>query len=338
MVTQENRSSQNQNEVHPLDDTWWSALLAEEERYTAQENKPQSYPTVSSPPPLQTPDEDRKPVGHHPGKAGGKMNWRNAQKLFLQDEVVRLRVLGTNRGGLLVSGSDVHGFVPVSHLVDIPANASIPEREKLLGAYVGRLLPLKIIECDPERGRLIFSQRAALAGDGQRNLLLDQLRDGIHARGVVTNITNFGAFVDLGGVEGLIHISELSWGRVQHPDEVIHVGDEIETVVLSLDKNSCRVALSLKRLYPNPWETAAERYFPGLVVDAIITSVVPFGAFARVEEGLDGLIHASGMQIDLEQGKTASLLQEGQQVKVRVLHCDPKRQRLGLSLCDEIEA
>jgi small subunit ribosomal protein S1 len=265
------------------------------------------------------------------------VNWHHAQALYAQDEVVRLLVLGTNRGGLLVNGNNLHGFVPVSHLVDIPADILSAEREKLLGTYVGQVLPLKIIECDPERGRLIFSQRAALAGDGQRNLLLDQLQDGVRVRGVVTNITNFGAFVDLGGVEGLVHISELSWGRVQHPDEVIHVGDEVETVVLSLDRDNCRVALSLKRLFPNPWETAAERYFPGLVVEAIITSVVPFGAFARVEEGLDGLIHASGMQLEPAEGKPADHLSEGQQVKVRVLHVDAKRQRLGLSLCDEIE-
>jgi small subunit ribosomal protein S1 len=337
VVTQQNRSSRTHDEVHPLDDTWWSALLADEERYAIQDNKSKSHSTASPPAPPQAMEEERKPGSHHPGKASGKVNWRNAQKVYLQDEVMRLRVLGTNRGGLLVSGNDVHGFVPVSHLVDIPANASITERENLLGAYIGRLLPLKIIECDPERGRLIFSQRAALAGNGQRNVLLDQLRDGMRARGVVTNITDFGAFVDLGGVEGLIHISELSWGRVQHPEEVIQVGDEIETVVLSLDKNNCRVALSLKRLYPNPWETAAERYSPGLVVDATITSVVPFGAFARVEEGLDGLIHASGMQLSPEQENSAGILHKGQQVKVRVLHCDPKRQRLGLSLCDEIE-
>jgi small subunit ribosomal protein S1 len=252
--------------------------------------------------------------------------------------MVCLRVSGTNRGGLLVAGSDVHGFVPVSHLVEIPADISNDERENLLNAYIGRSLTLKIIECEPERGRLIFSQRAAQVGDGQRNLLLDQLQDGMRARGVVTNITNFGAFVDLGGVEGLIHISELSWGRVQHPEETIRVGDEVETIVLSLNKDNCRVALSLKRLFPNPWETAAERYFPGLVVEATITSVVPFGAFARVEPGLDGLIHASGMRLSKVDGSPADVLYEGQTVKVRVVHVDAKRQRLGLSICDESEA
>jgi small subunit ribosomal protein S1 len=321
-----------------MDDTWWSALLAEEERYTASSNQTRPRPSAKSPSSESVSRKGRKTAGSRPEKKGGKVNWEHAQTLFARDEVVCLRVSGTNRGGILVTGSDVHGFVPISHLVEIPVEVVPAEREKLLTVYVGRSLPLKIIECDPERGRLIFSQRAALVGDGQRNLLLDQLQDGARTRGVVTNITNFGAFVDLGGIEGLIHISELSWGRVQHPEETVRVGDEVETMVLSLDKDNCRVALSLKRLFPNPWETASERYFPGLVVDATITSVVPFGAFARVEQGLDGLIHASGMQLDKVDGKPADLLREGQQVKVRVLHVDAKRQRLGLSLCNEIEA
>jgi small subunit ribosomal protein S1 len=320
-----------------MDDTWWSTLLAEEERYTASASKSRPRPSAKTSSTKLVSPKDRKHAGSRAAKTGGKVNWDHAQTLYEHDEVMCLRVSGTNRGGLLVTGTDVHGFVPVSHLVEIPADISTDERDKLLGAYVDRSLPLKIIECDPERGRLIFSQRAALAGDGQRNLLLDQLQDGARTRGVVTNITNFGAFVDLGGVEGLIHISELSWGRVQHPEETVHVGDEVETVVLSLDKDNCRVALSLKRMFPNPWETAAERYFPGLVVEATITSVVPFGAFARVEQGLDGLIHASGMQLEKADGKPADLLHEGQQVKVRVLHVDAQRQRLGLSLCDEIE-
>ncbi len=338
MVNKNNHPPRSQDEANPIDDTWWSTLLAEEERYTASASKSKPRPSAMNPssePPVK---RERKPVGSRQEKAGSKVDWNHAQTLYVRDEVVSLRVTGTNRGGLLVGGSDVHGFVPVSHLVDVPVDISTVEREKMLSAYVGQSLPLKIIECDPERGRLIFSQRAALVGDGQRNLLLDKLQDGTRVHGVVTNITNFGAFVDLGGVEGLIHISELSWGRVQHPEESVHVGDEVETVVLSLDKDNCRVALSLKRLYPNPWETAEERYFPGLVVDATITSVVPFGAFARVEQGLDGLIHASGMKLNQADGKPADLLREGQQVKVRVLHVEAKRQRLGLCLCEEIEA
>jgi small subunit ribosomal protein S1 len=335
---QSNRPSRSQDDARPMDDNWWATLLADEDRYTASANKSKPRPPSRTPSTEPVSKKERKPAGSRSGKTGVKVNWEHAQTLFERDEVVCLRVSGTNRGGLLVTGTDVHGFVPVSHLVEIPADISIDEREKLLAGYVSRSLPLKIIECDPERGRLIFSERAALSGDGRRNDLLDQLQEGVRTRGVVTNITNFGAFVDLGGVEGLIHISELSWGRVQHPEETLHVGDEVETIVLSLDKENCRVALSLKRLYSNPWETAEERYAPGLVVEATITSVVPFGAFARVEQGLDGLIHASGMQLGKGDGKPDDLLCVGQLVKVRVLHVDAKRQRLGLSLWDENEA
>lgn len=338
MIDPNDRPSGSYEAMPPMDDSWWSTLLSEEERYTPTTSTPKPRPPIRGATPESALQKVRKRPGSRLSKTGGKVNWEHAQTLFARDEMVCLRVSGTNRGGLLVAGSDVHGFVPVSHLVEIPADISNDERENLLNAYIGRSLTLKIIECEPERGRLIFSQRAAQVGDGQRNLLLDQLQDGMRARGVVTNITNFGAFVDLGGVEGLIHISELSWGRVQHPEETIRVGDEVETIVLSLNKDNCRVALSLKRLFPNPWETAAERYFPGLVVEATITSVVPFGAFARVEPGLDGLIHASGMRLSKVDGSPADVLYEGQTVKVRVVHVDAKRQRLGLSICDESEA
>lgn len=344
MVDQRQYPSSTHDEAPPLDDTWWSALLADEERYTNFSNARthmQDSASLLSPSLVRREMPALKPVASpasrqgvpRKGKPGRRVNWQRAQELFVQDEVVHLRVIGANRGGLLVAGSEVYGFVPVSHLIDVPMEITIPKRDDLLKTYTDQMIPLKIIECDPKKGRLIFSQRAALAGEGQRNTLLEHLQDGARMRGVVTNITDFGVFVDLGGVEGLIHISELSWGRVQHPEQVVHIGDEVETVVLSLDRSNCRVALSLKRLFPNPWETAVERYFPGLVVMATITSVVPFGAFARLEEGLDGLIHASGMHMDPENAKPAERLSVGQQVQVRVLHVDAKRQRLGLCLC-----
>jgi small subunit ribosomal protein S1 len=155
----------------------------------------------------------------------------------------------------------------------------------------------------------------------------------------VTNITEFGVFVDLGGVEGLVHVSEISWGRVHHPADVLELGQQVSVYVINVEPERARVALSLKRLYPNPWETAEERYTPGDAVEATVTSIVPFGAFARLEEGLDGLIHIS------EFGSTsngpygaANPLREGQRVLVRILHVDAARQRLGLSLkVDEAE-
>jgi small subunit ribosomal protein S1 len=149
--------------------------------------------------------------------------------------------------------------------------------------------------------------------------------------GTVTNITDFGVFVDLGGVEGLVHVSEISWGRVHHPGDVVSLGEQVKVHVIQIDQSRARVALSLKRMNPNPWETAQERYYPGQVTEAVVTSIVPFGAFARLEEGLDGLIHVSEMNCS-EGIYPDNLLKEGQHIKVRVLHVDAARQRLGLSL------
>jgi small subunit ribosomal protein S1 len=260
------------------------------------------------------------------------MNWDMVQGLFDRDDAVRLQVSGYNRGGVLVGGDDLHGFVPVSHLIDIACDSDEEERERLLERYVGRTICLKIIECDAERGRVVFSERAALAESGRRNQLFGGLQPGECVRGVVTNITDFGIFVDLGGVEGLIHVSELSWGRVRHPSEVASIGITLTALVLHIDKDRSRIALSLKRIYPNPWNTAEARYHPGQVVDAVITSIVPFGAFARLEEGLDGLIHITEMKSPADAHSAENLINEGQNVRVRVINVDASRQRLGLSL------
>jgi small subunit ribosomal protein S1 len=206
------------------------------------------------------------------------------------------------------------------------------EKETILANYVGRTTAFKVIECDPERGRVVFSERAALAESGKRNLLFSEIYPGKHICGIVTNITEFGVFVDLGGVEGLIHVSELSWGRVRHPSEVADVGETVQAYVIQVDQDRSRIALSLKRLIPNPWETAEERYYPGQVVSAVITSIVPFGAFARIEEGLDGLIHSSELSEEGEAGEPDEGLCEGQVVQVKVLNVNAARQRLGLSL------
>jgi small subunit ribosomal protein S1 len=236
---------------------------------------------------------------------------------------------------LLVSGDGLQGFVPISHLVDLPAEKNDVGQEQILSDYTGRQLQLKIIECDQARGRVVFSERAALTESGRRNTLLSQLQIGQCIEGMVTNITDFGVFVDLGGVEGLIHVSEISWGRVRHPRDVIEHGDRVKVHVINVDPERSRIALSMKRLNPNPWESAQSRYFPGQVTTATITSVVPFGAFARLEEGLDGLIHISEMGHDEESIELADLLHEGQQVRVRVLQVDATNQRLGLSLINE---
>jgi len=180
------------------DDNWWASVLADE-----------NYQSSDSDIPL-----------HHPIKNDDSgLNWERAQELYRQDVVVSMQVVGHNRGGVLVEDEDIKGFVPYSHLVKLNDGDDSARRERTLATYKGRKLQLKLIECTPEDSRLVFSERAAQAGTGRRRELFSTLARGKIVTGEITNITDFGVFVDLGGVEGLIHISELSWGRVEHPRE-----------------------------------------------------------------------------------------------------------------------
>lgn len=303
----------------PQDESWWEAVLAEDEALQASSQKPCGQPGTA------------KGSGGRAGSNAVQMDWSKASQLYEMDQSVCLQVTGYNRGGLLVSGDGLQGFVPLSHLVDMPADEL--QAEEWLEEYLGRTLSLKVIECDQDRGRVVFSERAALAKSGSRNSLLVSIHPGDCIHGTVTNITDFGVFVDLGGVEGLIHVSEISWGRVHHPADVVQLGKLVDVFVINVNRERARVGLSIKRLYPNPWATAEQRYFPGQITEAVVTSIVPFGAFARLEEGLDGLIHISEMKACDEAATSPDgALCEGQKVKVRVLHVDGSRQRLGLSL------
>lgn len=316
------RTKEHKEGIPPLDEAWWAALLAEEERYiTSRYNSHGGDGAL----------EDREGRGMV-GARLMEVDWKWVEKLYTQDETISLVVTGYNRGGLLVEGVNIHGFVPVSHLVQVSNEDLEKRREEILMGYVGKTLHLKVIECEPARGRIVFSERAALASAGRRIQLLNTLTPGDCVRGIVTNITDFGVFVDLGGVEGLVHVSEISWGRVRHPSDVVEIGQEVTAYVMQVDKERTRIALSLKRLCNNPWETAEKRYHPGQIVQAVVTSVVPFGAFARLEEGLDGLIHASEMIPGGGMVSPEEVVKEGQTVTVRILHIDAARQRLGLSM------
>ncbi|HEX2698248.1 MAG TPA: S1 RNA-binding domain-containing protein, partial [Anaerolineales bacterium] len=212
------------------------------------------------------------------------------------------------------------------------APQSKPEdRDRSLESYLGRTLELKVIECVPEDGRVVFSERAAQAGAGKRAELFQSLHSGESVHGTVTNITDFGVFIDLGGVEGLIHISELSWGRVAHPNQIVKMGQNVEVQVLELSPERCRVALSLKRLSPNPWARIGNEVKVGQVVPATITSVLSYGAFARLDMGVEGLIHASEMPLNPGQS-VKDIVSDGKQIQVRILHVDASHQRMGLSM------
>ncbi len=240
-------------------------------------------------------------------------------------------MVGHNRGGLLVEKDGMTGFVPCSHLIELAGKEQEINRDVSLENYVGKILRVKVIECVPEDERVVFSERAALAEPGKRAELFHKLEPGSHVRGTITNITDFGVFVDLGGVEGLIHISELSWGRVSHPNQIVKLGQEIEVQVLDISAERCRVALSLKRIIPNPWERAETDFAVDTIQNAIVTSVMSYGAFARLEAGVEGLIHASEMPLESNQ-MPRDILTEGQQIQTRVLHVDSAHQRMGLSL------
>lgn len=299
------------SETPEIDEGWWASVLADEEAITAPQKQPAPKASTSS---MVTVD------------------WKRVQTLYDKDEVVSLQVYGYNRGGVLVQNEGIQGFVPVSHLVDMPCNASEEERRQILNDYVGRQLELKVIECEPAQERIVLSERAALAGQGRRRQLFNTLKPGEVVHGMVTNVTDFGVFVDLGGLEGLIHVSELSWGRVQHPSCILKVEQPVDALVLMISEENGRVALSLKRLQANPWEVLLENYQVGDMVDATITSIMRFGAFARLPEGVEGLIHVSTIHMPSGVKDLENYLAPGQNVNVRILHIDAERRRLGLGL------
>lgn len=314
----------------PVDDGWWESVLAEEERHKPFVSPRQSKAFVEQSRSVEKPVERERNAKHIETQEKNQADWSHIQELFHGDEIVDLTVTGYNRGGLLVEGEGMFGFVPFSHLVEL-AGSEPSDRDKALSEYVGRALHLKVIECVPDDGRVVFSERAAQAEPGQRSKIFDSLEPGQKVRGQVTNITDFGVFVDLGGVEGLIHISELSWGRVGHPSQILSLGQEVEVLVMDIAAERCRVALSLKRLHPNPWLSIEQDFAVNQVVPATITAVLSYGAFARLDVGVEGLIHASEMPLE-EGGTVKDILSEGQRLDVRILHVDAAHQRMGLSL------
>lgn len=311
-VLQENKQQSN---VPEKDEGWWASVLADEVKVFHESRDINCQPCAT--------------------KTPHQTDWECARSIFERDEVVLLDVTGYNRGGVLVQNNGIQGFVPISHLIDMPAEADDEERQQQLAKYVGNSLYLKIIECELENERIVLSERAALAGEGKRKELFSQLTEGTTVCGVVTNITDFGAFVDLGGVEGLIHVSELSWGRVENPAHLLKIGQKVKVIVLQFNESTSRIALSMKRLSPNPWDRLVKIYKPGDIVTAQLTSIMRFGIFARLEEGVEGLIHISSFPDDSRKKDFAEHYSPGQHVQVKILHVDVDRRRLGLGLISE---
>jgi small subunit ribosomal protein S1 len=322
-MTTSNAKRKYDNSMPSTDEGWWESVLAEE-RLHAPVRSPQ-VTTAKPKPVVQEKLEPEQEAVPNP------TNWDVVKELYSNDRIISMKVTGHNRGGLLVETESISGFVPFSHLIELAGKDQEADRDVSLEAYLGKSLSVKVIECVPEDGRVVFSERAALAEPGKRSELFHTLQAGSKVKGIVTNITDFGVFVDLGGVEGLIHISELSWGRVSHPNQIVSLGQEIEVQVLDVSVERCRVALSLKRMVSNPWDHALTDFPAECVLPAVVTTVLSYGAFARIDAGVEGLIHASEMTLE-ENQTPRDILKEGQTIQVRVLHIDPSHQRMGLSM------
>ena len=267
-------------------------------------------------------------------RAQTERGWRRLEKLFEDGETIHAEVVEANRGGLIVHIDGVRGFVPLSQIVDFRQPAGEDDSiEARLDRMRGKDLELKVIEINRRRNRLILSERAATQERRmrERDHLFEELEEGQTRTGRVSSISDFGAFVDLGGADGLVHLSELSWAPVAHPSQVVKVGDEVEVLILGVDREKKKIALSLKRLRSEPWEDILSRYFVGEIVPARVTKLAAFGAFAEIEPGIEGLIHISELSDERIQ-HPRNVVEEGQQIMAKILRIEPERRRLGLSL------
>jgi len=256
-----------------------------------------------------------------------QQDWLRAAELLDNGEVCEAQVTDVNSGGLLVSFGRVQGFVPNSHLSSVPPGLRGPRLLEAKTNLVGDKLTLAVLEVEQGRRRLILSERAA--NHHRRRELFDELEEGQVRVAVVRNLVDYGAFADLGGVDGLIHISELDWCHVDHPGDVLSVGDEVEVKILSVDRERERIELSRKHVLPDPWPAVVGELEEGQVIDGRVTNVVAFGAFVDIGQGVEGLVHIS----EMPDGKaTCTTLDRNAAIRVRVLNVDLARRRLALSM------
>ncbi len=265
-------------------------------------------------------------------KARQERSWRVLQTAHEKGDVILARVVNYNKGGLLVNLDGVRGFVPASQVTGISRGPDT-QKQSDMARMVNTDLSLKVIEINRTRNRLILSERQAVqeSRELKKDELLSNLHEGDVRTGIVSSVCDFGVFVDIGGADGLVHLSEISWSRVKHPSELLKVGDKTPVYILSIDNERKRIALSIKRTQNEPWTRAGERYQLGQIVEGTITQLASFGAFARIEDGIEGLIHISEMGDERIQ-HPKELVAEGQVVQARIIRIDPARKRMGLSL------
>ena len=256
-------------------------------------------------------------------------NWEEVKKAKEEGDIVALKVFGKNKGGLLVKFNLIEGFVPNSHISGVKKFQSRAQLSKEKEQLIGQTLQVTPIEVDRENQRLVFSARAA--EESVQEERLEEIKEGEVLTGKVVNVVDFGAFIDLGGVDGLIHLSELSWKRVKHPSNVLDIGDEVEVLVMNVDTERNRIQLSRKALMQGPWDRIEENHVPGDLLEVKIVNVVDFGAFAQLPEGIHGLIHVSELGYT-SAGDPLKTVEPGDEVLVKVLNIDRNRERISLSM------
>ncbi|HUA88973.1 MAG TPA: 30S ribosomal protein S1 [Steroidobacteraceae bacterium] len=259
-------------------------------------------------------------------KAKRARTWTRLEEAFNKSEIVTGVITGRVKGGFTVEIENVRAFLPGS-LVDVR-----PVRDT---SYLeGKPLEFKVIKLDQKRNNVVVSRRAVVEQEfsAERSALMDNLQEGAVVRGTVKNLTDYGAFVDLGGIDGLLHITDMAWKRVKHPSEVVKVGDEVEVRILKFDRERSRVSLGLKQLGADPWQNIARRYPPNTRVFGKVTNIADYGAFVEIEDGVEGLVHVSEMDWTNKNVNPAKVVHTGQEVEVMVLDVDEERRRISLGL------
>lgn len=262
-------------------------------------------------------------------------DWKRADELMQSNGLVNGEIVDANKGGVIVSFGHLRGFVPASHVLDVPRGLKEEERLAFMQTLAGNEISVKVIEVNRKRRRLVFSQLEAEQENraARKAALLQELAEGSTRKGVVSGLCDFGAFVDLGGADGLIHISELAWHRVRHPSQVLALGEEVDVFVLNLDEAGKRIGLSLKRLQPNPWSLVDDIYHIGQLTEGVISRLESFGAFISLEPGIEALLHVSQASANPDENPLRHLY-EGQKLLMRIISIESDRQRLGLSLTE----
>ena len=265
-------------------------------------------------------------------RARGERGWKVLQDHLDAGSTMKGTIRGFNRGGAVVDVEGVQGFVPLSQLAPIARGTDV-DQEEALAKRVGETIPLQLLELNRRRNRVVLSEKQALQQqrDQEKDRLLQELKEGEVRTGVVSGVSDFGAFVDLGGADGLVHISEMSWEQVQSPSDIVSVGSQIEVYVLKVDQETRKIALSLRRLSPEPWQAMTQNYETGQLVQGVVTSLTNFGAFARIEGNIEGLIHISELS-DRMIRHPREVISEGDEVTLKIIKMEPERRRLGLSL------